>query len=161
MDAALIDALPRTDLGFAGLFLACALIGAGIGVAVAPVTRSLRRVTYIFSMACLYAFLIVTQAGWALLPMAQDGGWATGLIALLLALVGVYGAFLWRLSAARGHHIDGRPGWGWLVFVPVANLYLSFAPGRDAARGWRGGDVLLLIAAVAIAFAAEMFAAAI
>lgn len=92
----------------------------------------LNRAPYfaLFGLATL-AFSLV-QLMWVASGTAILGGWLWLLVVVDAVAATVAGYAVVTLGRARSRDMRGDPGLGFLSVVPVANLWLIFAPGKAA-----------------------------
>ena len=107
------------------------LLGGFVASRVLTVRASFRRVTFFW--VCAVAFLVfsVLHIGSAFLGQAASAGLFIPLCLFLGLTFPLQGAFAYYVSAARSNHIQGDTSLAWLGFVPIANLWLLFKPGRQ------------------------------
>jgi len=127
--------LDQTDMTL--LCLVLFVIGGVLGSVLFTVRFSLRRVSYLWWFALINLALALSLGLWAFVPVAEEAGQISILVASGLAVFVAYGAALYVSSAARSNHIAGNTGKAWLAFVPLAILWLMFkggSAGTGAAR---------------------------
>jgi len=93
-----------------------------------------RRVTYLWLMAGLAAFTALTTLMWLLAEPAAQAGLLFLLIIAILATYVAFGAAWYAACAARSRHICGSTSKAWLGFVPIAVLWLVFAPKEKSQK---------------------------
>ena len=123
-------ALPQTTM--IGIALGLMLLGGTIGLLTLKSDSRLLRSVYFFQLSAFTALFSASKAVWLLFVPAITGGYS-GLI-LLVDLGGdvLFGLAVIAAALARSRDAYGHGRRAWLVFVPIANLFLLFTPSHDA-----------------------------
>jgi len=119
-----------------------------VGGVIAWVTEKadieLPRAPYFAFTAILMVCVSALQFVWLLTMPAIAAGYVWVLIASVLGGTVAFGYFLGKIGMARSRDINGKNGLMALAFIPLANLYMLFAPSKapsnfEPIRILRGG----------------------
>jgi len=114
-----------------GLAFVISVMGFFLAAATVNVNRYLRRVSYVGWNAVLTFGLSTSQLLWLLIYPAADVGLLWVLVCAALGSYAFYGAGLYCIAAARSLDITRDTARAWWSIVPILNLWLMFARGRD------------------------------
>jgi len=111
------------------------VLGGVLGGMFLNIRFRLRRVMYFLSLASLnVVLLLASMTVWGMLPLAADAGFLVPVGLLGFGVLVASGTVLYVISAARANDISGTSFEAFMGFIPVANLYLLFAPGQLRVR---------------------------
>lgn len=131
MDSFFVQILLLDEIALSGLGILAAIVGGVLAGIFMNVQISLRRVSYLWFIALLTLFVIITQFIWVLTPAAADAGMLSVLIITGFGMIGLFGVGMYYASAARSRHICGETSNAWMGFIPFVNLWLIFKGGRS------------------------------
>lgn len=148
---------------FTLLIYALFAVGGFICSRLVDVEASYRRVVYLWQSAGLAVAIILSALTFMLAGPAAESGMLSVLIIANFIFYAVAGAAWYIASAGRSNHVTGETSKALIGFIPIAVLYLIFAPGRNRKeesqeRSWAArfiGDPILVLGALTVLLAVQ------